>query len=312
VSWKATLKRGLHRVAHHSGASVLRTRRQRGMRVLKFHGVGGADYPAAALAAELEYLRRHFPIVPLADVVHRVRAGQGGRDHGIALTFDDGLRNNYTVVYPILKRLGLCATFFICPSLVDTGRWLWNHEARERLRTLPGEERREIARRVHAPTDDPDGVVSWMKSLVPTAREEIEGRIRMATPDFRPTPEQRQRFDVMTWDDLATLDADSVAIGAHTMTHPVLPLCNSDETAWELGESQRSLEARLARPVEHFCYPFGAWNASVADLVRRWYRSAVTSAPGWITAGDDPYGLKRISATPRLPLLTWRLHRPTA
>ena len=216
------------------------------------------------------------------------------------------------MAYPILKSLGLPATFFVCPGLIETGRWLWNQEARARLGTLPPEERRAATRGMHAPTDDPDGVVSWMKSRAPLARAEVEERLLKATPHFRPTPEQRERFDIMTWDDLAALEPDVVAIGAHTMTHPVLPLCNPEEAAWELGESRRSLEARLARPVEHFCYPFGAWNASVADLARRWYRSAVTSAPGWITARDDPYGLRRISATPRLPLLTWRLHRPTA
>ena len=130
------VKRGLHAVAHHSGASLLRTRRQQGTRILKFHGVGAADHPAPALVAALEYLRQRFPIVPLAEVVNHIREGRAGRQPSIALTFDDGLRNNYTVAYPILKTLGTPATFFVCPGLVDTGRWLWNHEARERLRAL--------------------------------------------------------------------------------------------------------------------------------------------------------------------------------
>ena len=312
VTWRASLKRGLHRVAHHSGASLLRTRHQEGTRILKYHGVGGTDHPAGALLAALEYLRRHFPIVPLADVVNRVREGRAGRHEGIALTFDDGLRNNYTVAYPILKRLGVPATFFVCPGLIESGRWLWNHEARERFRTLSPEQRCELAARVAAPAADADRFVSWMKTLATKARGEIEEVIRAATPTFQPTPEQRELFDVMTWEDLGALDPQVVCVGAHTMTHPVLSFCTPDELAWELGESRRRLETRLARPVEHFCYPFGAWNPLVADCARHWYCSAVTSAPGRITDGDDLYGLRRVSATPRLPLLTWRLHRPTA
>jgi peptidoglycan/xylan/chitin deacetylase (PgdA/CDA1 family) len=37
-----------------------------------------------------------------------------------ALTFDDGAASDYTVAFPILCELGLRATFFVVPTLVDT------------------------------------------------------------------------------------------------------------------------------------------------------------------------------------------------
>jgi peptidoglycan/xylan/chitin deacetylase (PgdA/CDA1 family) len=312
MSWTVTAKHRLHEVAHRSGASLLRARQQGGARILKYHGVGGADHPGEALAATLGYLRARFAIVSLGELVRGARDGGGGRDHRIAVTFDDGLRNNYTVAYPILKRLGVPATFFVCPGLLDTGRWLWNHEARARLRALSAASRGDLAVRVSAPSADPDRLVAWMKTLASRARRDVEEAVRAATPSFQPTPQQREQFDVMTWEDLASLDPQLVGVGAHTMTHPVLPSCTPAEVEWELGESRRRLEASLTRPIEHFCYPFGAWNAVAVETARRWYGSAVTSAPGRVTAEDDLYALRRVSATPSLALLTWRLHRPSA
>jgi peptidoglycan/xylan/chitin deacetylase (PgdA/CDA1 family) len=116
----------------------------------------------------------------------------------------------------------------------------------------------------------------------------------------------------MTWDDAATLDAALVSVGSHTLTHPVLPRLEPAAVARELRESRHRLEARLARRVEDFCYPYGAWNGAIADEARREHRSAVTSDPGRVGGGDDLHGLRRISATPNLALLAWRLHRPTA
>lgn len=38
------------------------------------------------------------------------------------ITFDDGFLNNYTVVYPMLKRLQIPWTFFIYPQVINQGR----------------------------------------------------------------------------------------------------------------------------------------------------------------------------------------------
>lgn len=282
------------------------------MRVLKFHGVGGDDYPAPSLEAHLRYLTRHFTIVPLAWIVKRVAARNHAAAGEMALTFDDGLRNNYTVAYPILRRLGLPATFFACPGLIESGRWLWNHEARVRLQMLSDEDRADLGRRLEAPERDVQGLITWMKTLRPRPREQAEETIRSATPHFRPTPEQQERFDPLTWDDLAAMSPDLICLGAHTMTHPTLRRLGSDELRWEVRESRQSLEDKLGRRVEDFCYPFGHWNEAVVDSVRPWYRSAVTSDPGRVEPSADVYRLRRISATPFLPRLTWRLHRPAA
>ena len=46
----------------------------------------------------------------------------------IAITFDDGLENNYRYAFPVLKKLDIPATIFICPGLVGKGGYLtWSH-----------------------------------------------------------------------------------------------------------------------------------------------------------------------------------------
>jgi len=260
-------------------------------RILMYHGTPRRD--AAALERQLRLLRLAFPVVAL----DKLTAGGDGRAR-LALTFDDGLRSNVEVAYPILCKLGLSATFFVCPGLVDRGEWLWNHEARQRLLSLERPELEELATLLGAPTGV-EAFIEWMKTLKIAARRRVEEQIRAATANFKPTAAQREEFELATWKEIERLDPAVVTIGSHTMTHPILTSLSPDETEAETRDSRAVLEKRLGRPVSLFCYPNGDLNDGVLASARRHYRSAVTVESGRLASGVDPHRLPRFAAHPQ-------------
>jgi peptidoglycan/xylan/chitin deacetylase (PgdA/CDA1 family) len=90
--------------------------------ILVYHGVGFAsdtDDPRR-LVTSPDHLVDHVRL--LLDRGYRfLRAGElppDGPPHGTAtLTFDDGWRSWVTVALPVLRSLGVRATFFVCPGL---------------------------------------------------------------------------------------------------------------------------------------------------------------------------------------------------
>ena len=74
----------------------------------------------------------------------RIRNGEDrSRGDELVITFDDGLLDNWVFAFPLLKKRGLKATFFICPELIESGDHLrpnlddmWS--GRARLEDLPG------------------------------------------------------------------------------------------------------------------------------------------------------------------------------
>jgi peptidoglycan/xylan/chitin deacetylase (PgdA/CDA1 family) len=261
-------------------------------RILMYHGTPRADAPA--LERQLRLVALAFPVVPLAEMA----SGRKGGRPRVALTFDDGLRNNVEVAYPILKKLGLSATFFVCPGLIEGGQWLWNHEARQRLLTLDAGELSELAASVGGPAEV-EAFVEWMKSLAIARRRGVESEIRKATPRFAPTPAQRHEFDLAGWNELKALDPRVVTLGSHTMTHPILTSLTTEETDAEMRDSRFALEDRLRREVSFFCYPNGDLNDGALKSARRYYRSAVTVEPGTVHEEADPHQLPRFAAHPR-------------
>jgi peptidoglycan/xylan/chitin deacetylase (PgdA/CDA1 family) len=273
-------------------------------RILLFHGTPRRD--AAALERELRWLKRRFQIVPLRAIVAAAANG-GALGAKLALTFDDGLRSNVEVAYPLLHRLAIPATFFVCPGLVDRAKWLWTHEMRRRLSRLSVEARRELAQEWQASADI-DEFVEWMKTLDSASRRQVEARVRDATPDFTPTAAEREEFDLADWEQLRRLDAAIVTIGSHTLTHPILPGTRATELEEEVRDSRRQLERGLDRPVDTFAYPNGDLDPEAEACVRRHYRAAVIGDGGWVRRGADAHRLPRLAAPTSVLRLARRIY----
>jgi peptidoglycan/xylan/chitin deacetylase (PgdA/CDA1 family) len=300
-----------HAVSFRSGLSSVIARRQGCGRILMYHGI--AQQGAQELREQLRYLARHFKVVSLDSMLDGIMNGSLPLAHEIVLTFDDGLRNNLTVVYPILRELQLPATMFVCPALVESGEWLWNHEMRCRLKTLAAPDLAELRMKLLTPGNTVDAIIEWMKTLQLQKRRTAETIIRQATTGFQPTEAQREAFDIMNWNDLRLLDRDLITVGSHTLSHPILTKLSGEEIETEIVESRRCLEQRLERKVDLFCYPNGAYDRRAYQLVQRTYRAAVTTETGVInTEGFDVHRLPRIASAENAALTAWRLHRPEA
>ena len=81
--------------------------------VLMYHAVGpeeGADWPRTLIMkpelfeAHLQYLKEQgYTIVTVAELAERLQQGKSV-DKYVALSFDDGYKNNHSVVLPILQK----------------------------------------------------------------------------------------------------------------------------------------------------------------------------------------------------------------
>ena len=77
----------------------------------------------ANFEAQLRYLIENgYQPITLRDLIMHIQVGQPLPAKPVILTFDDGFKDQYTNAYPLLKRYGFGATFFIVTRFVDEGR----------------------------------------------------------------------------------------------------------------------------------------------------------------------------------------------
>ena len=70
------------------------------------------------------FFKRYYDVIPLGDLVTRLERGTSVAGC-LAITFDDGYLDNYENAAPILRELGLPATFFIVSDYMQTDTVAW-------------------------------------------------------------------------------------------------------------------------------------------------------------------------------------------
>src|SRR5687768_2534006 len=74
---------------------------------------------------QVRFLRRWANVVPLRPALADLVEGRPLPPRAVALTFDDGYLDNYTVASPILRAAGLPATFFLVPGFLSGTAQAW-------------------------------------------------------------------------------------------------------------------------------------------------------------------------------------------
>lgn len=272
--------------------------------ILGWHNVEGTwCFPAPVgegargLARQLRAVSRWGTVVPLDDAVDRLRSGRPLPPRAVALTFDDGYRDNLTMAVPMLRSLGLPATFFLVPALLgrELAAW-WELLAGAFARTqvpvlewddstwnLDGERRRAF-----------DDVSERLKRLDQQARlaqvQEVGERLgveldREAVNDL-----------FLDWDDAREL-ARAASVGAHSSDHAILANEPAAVQQQNLADARCRLGDELGLDVKLLAYPNGMHgdfsDDTEAAAERAGYRAAVTTVPGWNRPGTERFALRR-------------------
>ena len=93
-----------------------------------------------------KFLSCNFQVKPLSHILKKMLNG-GTFQQELAITFDDGYRNNYELAAPVLKALNLPATFFLTTQYIGTDivSW-WDEKAGVRHKWMSWDQVRALHR----------------------------------------------------------------------------------------------------------------------------------------------------------------------
>jgi peptidoglycan/xylan/chitin deacetylase (PgdA/CDA1 family) len=249
-----------------------RAARWPGLFVFNYHRVGDRDAQpwdrglwsadAETFDAQVAALSSCADIVSMHDIPELV--GRGRRGRHVLLTFDDGYRDNYEIAYPILRRYGATAAFFIATGFLDRPHVAWWDEIAWMVRRAPRPTIEGVPHDNSRLSCEPGEIERTIVTLVEHYKvlpgEQTGGyleRVAAATGSRR-CGEQEALESWMNWDMVREMRAARMDIGGHTVSHPILARLDPAEQEQEIRGCASRLATEVGEPMRSFAYPVGA------------------------------------------------------
>jgi peptidoglycan/xylan/chitin deacetylase (PgdA/CDA1 family) len=235
---------------------------------------------------QMAHISKNFNVLTVEDIVACVDAGKSIPMNALAVTFDDGYRDNYVNAFPILRKYRVPATIYLTVDCIGTKKPLWFDQVfhaikHTQIKTfhfrgtgeklgLNGENEKQ---------NSSLAILAFMKRLDPEARdreiESLHSQLKVV-PEFTSD-------SMLNWGEIQEMLDWGMRFGAHTLSHTILTRIPWMRARRELFQAKKIIEERIGQEVLTFAYPNGTledFNQSTMELVREaGYRAALTTVP---------------------------------
>lgn len=251
--------------------------------ILCFHGITASSDSLSAgtlhvgpklFVAILALLREEYTVIPLQEIIRRQHDGRNTKGL-LAITFDDAYAT-VLAVQDVLEHEQIPITVFLVGDAVVSGSRFWWDRVDDVFPYLPQQRWSQFESVCGMPEEYRQGQPGalgplrplrqwilrrfqgrWPACLVPYL-EELESEAGRCT---------RQRS--MTFGEIEQLARRvPVQIGAHTLSHPVLPLLPDDEVRHEIADCLDLVKQRCPNAVPILAMPYGLGDERTVRLAR--------------------------------------------
>jgi predicted ATP-grasp superfamily ATP-dependent carboligase/peptidoglycan/xylan/chitin deacetylase (PgdA/CDA1 family) len=256
---------------------------------------------------QVQSLKRYFEVISLDELILGLNKVRKNRRIPVAITFDDGFEDNYSVALPVLERHNIPATLFLATENINSGKTIWTEELRTLLSdnttpaciSMPTPPHSELSLK-----DEKERYRALItlsqkfKALPEVERKEAFDRVKRELSRVSETTTAPGNA-MMSWEMVRSWLEQGMTLGSHGKTHAIATRIKPDEFRKEIDDSKKEIESQAGAPCVLYAYPNGEpvdFNGKTKELlIDTKHKAAVTCVPGFLKKGDDAFELKRKS-----------------
>ncbi len=252
--------------------------------------------------AQIDTLARKIPVISLDDASEQCVSGKPRNKIQSVITFDDGYLDNLEIAYPVLRKKGLIAAFFIVADYIGRNQPLWDQELVSIIMDDPKIDRLDIEGQILRQGSDRRlafalRLLERMKSVPDSSRIRIITSLKNNLSGISVSKDNFGRS--MNWDEVLRLHKQGMIIGSHSATHSSLSRLPFQVALGDIERSKRLIEEKLGNKIMHFAFPFGSradYNQPLIDYVFKiGFKTCLLNIRGYNRVAQDNYCFKRIA-----------------
>ena len=251
-----------------------------------------------------KFLRENFNVISLNNLLEAYFKGEC-LDNTCAITFDDGWRDNYTHLFPIVKKHQLPVSVFLTTGLINTTELLWpeeicyflSHEGMymDIIEYLDGNKKDKLKNILNYRTINGDTIttcIDEIKNIVPPKRDKLIKKII----NYNRNNKKLIR-EMLSWDEINEMKKSGLfEFYPHGHNHLFLSELENNEVLYEIEESINIVKKNVInQKVDIFCYASGRYDESVVDCLKKNdMEYALLRSGGYLKMGCDRFHIPRI------------------
>lgn len=274
----------------------------------------------SAFRQQLCALREHYELATLETALAFMQGTYTPRRDLCLLTFDDGLKEHYTEVTPLLVEHGIQGIFFLITSCLQEQRVASVHMNHVLMATLDfAEYHRAFFQRLRTLTslspamlqvdpyvaqhtyrwDTPEiASFKYLFNFVLTAEVRDQVVHSLFTDYIAPETSFAPGWYI-SWDEARAMQDAGMALGGHSHQHQPLATLSAEALAWDVHTCQQLVYTNLhSQAYWPFSYPYGKTDTFNTQTTTHLRALGVTCAfcteIGSNTAGNDLFAIRRI------------------
>lgn len=280
----------------------------------KYQGLKGMD--VSDFDKQLKYLTENYSVISLKELDRAFKGEVDLPDKCAILTFDDGYKNQYDYAFPIIKKYGVSAAFFVGGTvsrhkifdvnkihyiLATTPSTTIYSELLELLKSYKEIDPIEVYKeRYYKPNRFDTAEVIFIKRMLQlglpkSIREEIADKLfaKYVSED----EESFAKEIYMSGEMLKELEMSGMIIGMHSSNHEWLNSLSYKEQEKEIYSNHDYLEAiGIDMSFKAFCYPYGAYNDETIEIIKKLNCAlAVTTEVGPVDVERDRHRVYQLA-----------------
>ena len=288
--------------------------------ILCYHGItkdksyGIENYshkhiPYNLFREQLEKLLNFCQVISMDDVIDIYRNKTKINDNLVAITFDDGFKNNYEVAAPILDKLNFKATFYITSGLINTNNLFWVDQLENSINSftieqfsleLGGKNHDFKTNTLENKIESLKAIKHFCKKTMNSEKNRIVDYINKLSLSSIVNTKKIPNYEIMNWSDIRKLNENkNFILGGHSLKHNLFSKIESKlELKKDIETSIDLIKNNIGENIHHYSYPEGQkihFNKSIIKILKKnKIKCCPTAIDGINDGSEDLFSLKRI------------------